>query len=72
MRARLLVAEALELLTKNLFDGPSGEGLGHVDGQCLDRVEIQIQPRPGLAEGASSDDFSPAVDEVAQFRPILG
>ena len=40
----LVVTEALELGAEDLFDGSTGEGLGHVDGQRFDRVEIQIEP----------------------------
>jgi hypothetical protein len=72
LRARLLVAEELDLLSKDLFDGPSGQGLGHVDGQRLDRVEIQIKPWSGFAKGTPGDDFSPAIDQIVQLGPILG
>jgi hypothetical protein len=72
LRARLLVTEELELTSENLFDGSAGQGLGHVDSQRFDRVEIQIEPRPGFAEGAAGDDFSPAVDQITQLGPILG
>ncbi len=69
---RLLVTEELELAAEDLFDGPAGQGLGHVDCQRFDRVEIQIESRPDFAEGAARDDFSPAIDQVAQLGPILG
>jgi hypothetical protein len=68
----LVITEALELGAEDLFDGPTGEGLGHVDGQRFDRVEIQIEPGSGVAEGAAGDDFPPAVGQVAQIGPILG
>jgi hypothetical protein len=72
LRARLLVAAELELVSEDLFDGPAGQGLGHVDSQRFDRVEIQIEPWPGFAKGTAGDDFSPAVNQVAQLGPILG
>jgi hypothetical protein len=72
LRAGLLIAEELGLAPEDLFDGPAGQGLGHVDRQGFDRVEIQIESRTGFAKGAARNDFSPAVGQVAQFRPILG
>ena len=68
----LVVTEALELGAEDLFDGSTGEGLGHVDGQGLDGVEVEVEPGSGVAEGAAGDDFPPAVGQVAQIGPILG
>ena len=67
-----MVAEELELDAEDLLDGPAGQGLGHGDGQRLDRVEIQIESRSGFAKGTPGDNFPPAVDQIMQFRSILG
>lgn len=72
MRTRLLVAEESELASEDLFDGPAGQGLGHVDCQRFDRVEIQIESRSGFAKCAACDNFSPTVDQIAQLGSILG
>lgn len=57
---------------EDFLDGPPGQGLGHVDGKRLNRVKIQIESWSGFAKGTPGDDFPPAVDQVTQFRPILG
>jgi hypothetical protein len=72
LRTGLLIAEELELASEDLFDGPTGQGLSHVDSQRFDRVEIQIKSRPGFAKSAAGDNFAPAVDQVAQLGLILG
>jgi hypothetical protein len=46
--------------------------LGQVDGQRFNRVEIPVESRPRFANGAAGDEFSPALNPVAQLGPILG
>jgi hypothetical protein len=67
-----MVTEEVELVSEDLFDGPASQGLGHLDSQRLDRVEIEIKSRPGFAKGTAGDNFSPAVDQITQLGPILG
>ena len=71
-RTRLLGAEEFSLGPEDLFDGPLEQRLGRVDGQRLDGVEIEIESRSGLTEGATAHDFSPAVGELADRRRIRG
>jgi hypothetical protein len=68
----LLGAEPSELGPEELLDGPPDHGLSDVDGQGLDRIEVQIAPRSVLAEGPLGDDRSPPVGHLAKLGPILG
>jgi hypothetical protein len=69
---RLVIAEALELGPEDVLDRPSNEGLSDVDGQRLDGIEVQVEPRPFLPEGTSGDDLSPPVRHVVKRRRIVG
>jgi hypothetical protein len=47
---------------------PGGGGLGDL----LHGVEIDVEPRPLVAEGASGDDFAPLGGQIAEFLELLG
>ena len=68
----LMIAEALRLLAEDLLDGPLDHGPAHVDGQGLDGVEVEVEPRPLVAVSAAGDDFSPPLRQVAERRQIVG
>jgi len=65
-----LIAEALELGPEDFLDGPSDDGLPHVDGQGFDGVEVKVKPRPFLPVSAAGDDFSPPVSHIADLGQI--
>jgi hypothetical protein len=58
---RLVFAEELELGSEDILDGPSDDGLPHVDRQGFDGVEVKVKPRPFLPVSAAGHDFSPPV-----------
>ena len=59
--------EPLGIELKQLLDGPLGQGLGGVDGDLLEGVEIDLVGGSALAEGAACDDFSPVLGQVTDF-----
>jgi hypothetical protein len=67
-----MIAKALELGLEDLLDGPANDGLSDVDGQGLDGIEIEVEPRPFLAVGPAGDDFSPPVRHVSEVGAIVG
>jgi len=67
-----VIAEEFQLGLQDLFDGPLGDGLAHIDGQGLDGVEVDAEPRAVVAVSTPGDDFAPPIGHVAQFGPILG
>jgi hypothetical protein len=68
----LVIAKEFQLGLEGLLDGPLDDGLANLDGQRLDGIEVDVQPRPFLAIGAPGDNFSPPVRHVAEVGPILG
>jgi hypothetical protein len=60
------------LLSEQDGQGPFGHAGGGDAGDVLHGLEIDIRARPGVAEGASGDDFAPLGGEVADFLEVLG
>jgi hypothetical protein len=69
---RLVVAKALELVLEDVLDDALDDGLTHVDGQGLDGVEVQIEPRSFFPVRTPGDDFPPPVSHVAEIGQIVG
>jgi hypothetical protein len=67
-----VVAESVALASEGLLDRPPDDGLTHVEGQGLDRVEIEVERRSFVSIGASGDDFPPPVGQLAKVGAILG
>lgn len=67
-----MIAEALELDLEDVLNGPPSHGVTDVDGQGLDGIEIEVEPRPFFAIGAAGHDFSPPIRHVAEFGQIVG
>ncbi len=70
--AGLMVAKKFELRARHLLKDPLEDRLGDLDGRGLRGIEIDVEPRPLVAEGPARNNSSPAVHVVAQFRQILG
>jgi hypothetical protein len=47
--------------------GAFGQASGGGAGELLHGVEVGVQARAGVAEGAAGNDFAPAGGEVADF-----
>ena len=69
---RLVVAEALELGSEDFLNGTSDDSLTHINSQGFDGIEIEVEPRPLLAEAASANNFPPPVSHVAKVGQIVG
>jgi len=67
-----VVAKALELLLEDVLDDALDDGLTHVDGQRLDGVEVQVEPRSFFPVSTSGDDLPPPVSQVAEIGQIVG
>jgi hypothetical protein len=67
-----VIAEALELASEDFLDGALDDGLTHVDGQGLDGVEVEVEPRSFLPVSTPGDDFPPSVSQVAKRGQIVG
>jgi hypothetical protein len=67
-----VIAEEFQLRFQGLLDGPSDDGLAHLDGQGLDGIEVDIEPRPFLPIGTPGNNFSPPVRHVAKVGQFLG
>ncbi len=67
-----MIAEALELDAEDFLDGALDDGLADVDGQGLDGVEVEIEPRSLLPVSAPGDDFPPPMGHVTEFGQIVG
>ena len=63
-----MITEAFELGLEDLLDGPPDDGLTHIDGQGLDGIEVDVEPRTFVPISTSGDDFPPPVSHVAKFR----
>src|SRR4051794_9981196 len=68
----LLLAQGVGLLFEEGLQGALGESGGSGAGDLLHGIEIDIEPRPVLAKGASGNDFAPAGGEVMEFLQFLG
>ena len=67
-----MIAEALELEAEDFLDGALDDGPTHVDGQGLEGVEVEVEPRSFLPVSAPGDDFPPSVSQVAKRGRIVG
>ena len=67
-----MIAQEFQLGLESFLDGPLDDGLADLDGQRLDGIEVDVQPRSFFAISAPGDDFSPPVRHVAEVGPILG
>ncbi|HMB02328.1 MAG TPA: hypothetical protein VKP69_01145 [Isosphaeraceae bacterium] len=67
-----MIAEEFQLRVQGLLDGPSDDGLAHLDGQRLEGIEVDIEPRPFLPVGTPGNNFSPPVRHVAKVGQFLG
>jgi hypothetical protein len=52
-------------------EGPLGQAGGSGSGDLLHGLEIDIQARAGLAEGATGNDFAPLGGEFTDFLELL-
>jgi hypothetical protein len=71
LRARLLLAQVLGLLPRGLFECPGRNALGRSDGHLFHLGQINIEPRPFVAERAADGDFSPALGQLLDVLQIL-
>jgi len=60
------------LLFEAGLQSPFGQASGSGLGDLLHGIEIDVESRAGIAEGASGDDFSPLGGEAAEFLEFLG
>jgi hypothetical protein len=67
-----VIAEALELDLEDVLDDALDDGLTHVDGQRLDGVEVQVEPRSFFPVSTAGDDLPPPVSHVAKIGQIVG
>ncbi|MBV8232494.1 MAG: hypothetical protein JO329_21130 [Planctomycetaceae bacterium] len=65
-------AEAWALDAEDFLDSALEDGLTHVDGQGLEEVEVEVEPRSFLPVSAPGNDFPPSVSQVAQRGRIVG
>ena len=67
-----MIAEEFQLSSQGLLDGPSDDGLAHLDSQGLNGIEVDLEPRPFLPVGTPGNNFSPPVRQVAKVGQFLG
>jgi hypothetical protein len=68
----LLLTQGVGLLFEEGLQGALGEtGSGGVS-NLLHCIEIDVEPRPVVAEGASGDDFAPLGGQVTEFLEFFG
>ncbi len=68
----LLLAQGISLLFEEGLQGALGESRGGDAGDMLHGIEIDVESRAVVAEGASGDDFAPLGGEAAKFVEFLG
>lgn len=66
-----MITKAVDLIAENLLDGTLDDGLSHFDGQGLDGIEVEVEPRTLLAIGTLGHDFSPAISQITEFLKIV-
>ncbi|MFL5513280.1 MAG: hypothetical protein ACJ8CN_12725 [Gemmatimonadales bacterium] len=66
------MAQRLRLLFQEGGQGTFGQAGGSGAGQLLHGLEVGVQSRAVVAEGASGNDFAPASGEVADFLEEFG
>jgi hypothetical protein len=62
----------LGLLFQAGLQSSLGQALGGRQGHLFHGVEIDVQPRPGVTEGAAGDNLSPLPGEATEFLDVLG
>ena len=67
VRTGHLGTEGLGLLFEKGGQGPLGQTGRGSAGQLLHDVEVGVQGRPGIPEGAAGNDFAPAGSQIADF-----
>ena len=67
-----LFAERLGLLFQEGGQGAFGQAGGGGAGELLHGLEVGVQSRAVIAEGASGNDFAPAGGQVTDFLEELG
>jgi hypothetical protein len=67
-----MITEEFQLRSQDLLDGPPDDGLPHINGQGLDGIEVDIEPRTFVPISTAGDDFPPPVRHVAQIGQIVG
>ena len=67
-----MIAEEFQLGLQDLFDGPLDDGLTHINGQRLDGIEVDVEPRTFVPISTSGDNFPPPVSHVAKVGQIVG
>jgi hypothetical protein len=68
----LLLAQGLGLLFQERLQGALGESGGGSEGDLLHGGQIDVEPGPVVAKGASGDDFAPLSSEATEFVDFLG
>jgi hypothetical protein len=68
----LLLAQGVGLLFQERLQSAFGEAGGGGVGDLLHGIEIDIEPRPLVAEGAAGDNFTPLSGEAVEFLEFLG
>jgi hypothetical protein len=71
-RTGLLFAQGGGLLFQKGLQGAFGESSGRGAGELLHGVEIDVEPGPVVAEGASGDDFAPLGGEALELLELFG
>jgi hypothetical protein len=61
----------LRLLGSSRFQGTGNQSAHRFDSDILHGGQIDIEPRPLLAEGPPADNFSPLLGEIVQFAQLL-
>ncbi len=72
VRTGHLGAEGLSLLFEEGGQGPLGQTGRGSAGQLLHDVEVGVQARPSIPEGAAGNNFAPAGSQVADFMEEFG
>jgi hypothetical protein len=70
--AGLLLPQPLRLLVEEGGEGPLSEPGGRGRDDLFHGVEIDIKPRPVVAEGVSGNDLAPTGGEFADPLEFLG
>jgi len=66
-----LGTEGLGLLLQEGAEGALGQAGRRRGGHLLQRLEVDVRARAGLAEGATGDAFSPLGRQVTDFLDLL-
>jgi hypothetical protein len=67
----LLGAQAGGLLVEQSLQGAFGQAGGGRLGDLLHGVEVDVEPRAGVAEGAAGNDLAPLRRELPEFVQFL-